>query len=108
MNRKKFSGALGFAMKAGKCSAGAAASTQAIKSGKAKLALVDSAASQNTIKRVKDACAYKGIECIVAEDIGMIIGKPGKMQAAVTDEGFAAMIKNACDMEDISSHGGDI
>ena len=95
MNEHKLRGAMGLAMKSGNCRAGDVAVTDAIKSAKAKLVLIDYRASENTKKRVFDMCAYRGVECISAENVAEAIGRSGVIVAAVTDDSFARMIKAA-------------
>lgn len=91
----KFRGAMGLAMKAGKCSAGDFICEKLIKSGEARLAALDTSASQNTKERYRGMCARAGIPLLEIEDMGTPIGKPDRMIAAVTDEGFAKMIASA-------------
>jgi ribosomal protein L7Ae-like RNA K-turn-binding protein len=94
---KKLRGALGFAMKAGKCAAGDFAAEKLVKSAKARLVALDAGASENTRQRYTGMCERAGIPLIEIEDMGAAIGKPGRMIAAVTDEGFARMIAAAKD-----------
>ena len=65
MNETKLRGAMGFAMRAGKCIAG------------------------------DFACERAGLPCFTVVDLGRAIGKDGRMVAAVTDERFAQMICDA-------------
>ena len=51
--------AVGFAMKAGKLANGDFSVDKAVRSGKAKLVIVDSCASSNTAKRWKDAAVQE-------------------------------------------------
>ncbi|HOG01736.1 MAG TPA: ribosomal L7Ae/L30e/S12e/Gadd45 family protein [Clostridia bacterium] len=92
---KKLRGALGLAMKAGKCAAGDFACEKLIKGSGARLALLDANASDNTKQRYRGMCARAGIPLLEVEDLGGAIGKPGRMIAAVTDEGFAKLILSA-------------
>ena len=84
--------AVGFAMKAGKLANGDFSVDKAVRSGRAKLVIVDSCASFNTAKRWKDACSARDIPLIFVEDLGGAIGKAERMVAAVTDAGFTGMI----------------
>ena len=61
----------------------------------AKIALIDTAASDNTKEKYCNICTNSGIELVEVEELGRWIGKPGRMVAAVTDEGFTQMIKRA-------------
>ncbi len=87
--------ALGFAMKAGRLAVGEFAADRALKSGRAKLVAVDAAASDNTKKQWRDACAFRGVPMAMVPELGAAIGKSGRMCAAVTDQGFANMILKA-------------
>ena len=90
----KFCSMLGFCAKAGKCVFGEDAVSASIKSGKAALVLVSDAASENTIKKMRDRCAYRDVPLLVcAQDIGAACGKPGRMIVAVTDKTFANNIQ---------------
>lgn len=82
-------------MKAGKCAAGDFACEKLIKGGRARLAALDGSASDSTKERYRGMCARAGVPLIELEELGAPIGKPGRMIAAVTDEGFARMIAAA-------------
>ena len=58
----------------------------------AKLVMLDESASENTKKQWRDACSFRNIPLIRIRAMGSAIGKPARMVAAVTDEGFSAMI----------------
>ncbi len=92
---KRLRGALGLAMKAGKCSAGDFACEKLVKGGGARLALLDAGASDNTKDRYRGMCVRGGIPLLEVEDLGNAIGKPGRMIAVVTDEGFKKLILSA-------------
>lgn len=91
----KLRSALGFAMKAGKVAAGEFAVDKALKSGAARLIVVDGSASANTKKQWTDACTFRRIPLIIVNDMGHAIGKPNRMAAAITDENFSDMILKA-------------
>jgi len=95
MNGQKLRGAIGLAMKSGNCAAGDFAAAKAIKSGAAKLALIDDRASENARKRFFDMCVFRGVECLVVQGVAEAIGRSGVVVAAITDEGFARMIAAA-------------
>ena len=69
---------LGIAMRAGQLSFGEDGVRKAIATGAAALVLLDSGASDNTKKRMRDSCAYYGVR--LAETA---VGRPGRMSAAV-------------------------
>ena len=95
MNETKLRGAMGFAMRAGKCIAGDFACERAVKRGSAQLVLLDAAASAATQDRYRRLCECSGIPCFVAQGMGQWIGKEGRMVAAVTDAHFAQMVRDA-------------
>lgn len=87
--------AIGFAMKAGKVQSGDFIAEKLLRAGKAKLILLDRAASDNTSEKYRALCESRGVGLLLVEELGRWIGKPGRMTAAVNDEQFAAMIKRA-------------
>lgn len=91
----KLNNAIGLAMKAGKCRSGDFAAEHAVRSGEAKLLLLDNAASENTVNRYASMCQKAGIDAIRHDGIGYMIGKSGRIVIAVTDENFAKMIRDA-------------
>ena len=68
MNEAKLRGAMGFAMRAGKCIAGDFACERAVKRGNARLVLLDTAASAATQERYSGLCERAGIPCV---DVGL-------------------------------------
>ncbi len=84
--------ALGFAMKAGKVRSGNLAAEKALKSGKARMVLIDSSAAPNTVERWKGLCERNRVPLAVAENVGRAIGHEAHIVACVTDSGFADMI----------------
>lgn len=99
--------ALGFAMKAGKVASGDFAAEKALKSNRAKLIIMDADASENTKKRWRDACSYRGIPLVTVHDMGRAIGKDARMVAAITDEGFSAMVLKNCSENNADYYGGE-
>jgi ribosomal protein L7Ae-like RNA K-turn-binding protein len=82
-------------MKAGRLVSGDFAVEKLLRANKAKLVLIDPAASENTREKYRVLCAAKGTEFVGVADLGDWIGKPGRMLAAVTGQDFAEMIKRA-------------
>ena len=76
---------LGIAKRAGVLTLGTDAVLAAVAAGKAGLVLLDAGASENTKKRLRDACAHYGAALAETADdrLGFAIGKPGRMCAAV-------------------------
>ncbi len=95
MMNSKITSAIGFAMKAGKLVSGDFSAERAVRAGRAKIALIDGAASDNTKDKYRLLSEHAGIALIEVEELGRWIGKPGRMVAAVTDEQFTTMIKRA-------------
>ena len=95
MNSNRIRTALGFAMRAGKCISGDFVCEKAVK-GKTALAVVmDEGVADATRERYAGMCERAGIPCVLVEDLGRAIGKDNRMIAAVTDVGFARMIREA-------------
>ncbi len=86
---------LGLCLRAGKLVSGAQAVGDALKRGKACLVLIDADASEATKKALFNSCRSHNVavEEIESQALGMAIGKPERMTAAVTDSGFAARIQ---------------
>lgn len=91
----KLTNAVGLSMKAGKLKSGDFAVEQVVRSGQAKLVLLDESVSGNTREKYQAMCEYRGVELLEIGELGRWIGKPGRMIAAVTDENFKNMIKRA-------------
>jgi ribosomal protein L7Ae-like RNA K-turn-binding protein len=91
----KLNSAIGFAMKAGRLKSGDYVTEKLLRAKGAKVALIDTTASDNTKDKYRDICNYTGIPLIEIEELGRWIGKPGRMVAAVTDEAFSQMILRA-------------
>jgi ribosomal protein L7Ae-like RNA K-turn-binding protein len=87
---------LGMSARAGKCAFGETACLSAIKSRKAKLMLVSSDASENSIKRFRDSCLGGNVPLLLTgEPIDAATGKPGRKFIAVLDAHFASAISGA-------------
>ena len=95
----KLNSAIGFAMKAGRLKSGDYVTEKLIRAKGAKIALIDTTASDNTKDKYRDMCTYNSTELVEVEALGRWIGKPGRMVAAVTDEAFALMIRRALTQE---------
>ena len=76
---------LGLAMRAGALTTGEDGVKKAVSGGKALLVLVDEGASANTKKLFADACVHYGVPLHMTrrERLGLAMGKPGRMSAAV-------------------------
>lgn len=88
----KLHGALGLSRRAGKCITGDFAVEKALKSGKTKLVVLDSLASEATRERYLGLCERNGATLIEAPGVGQAVGKPAGKIAAITDARFVHMI----------------
>ncbi|KAF6574309.1 L7Ae/L30e/S12e/Gadd45 family ribosomal protein [Paenibacillus sp. SEL3] len=87
---------LGLAMRAGKLLTGDEIVYKAIRSSEAKLVILAKDASMNTQKKFRDKCGTYKIPLMIGfdrESLGSSIGKPERVVLAVTDQGFAKLIK---------------
>lgn len=77
---------LGLCMRAGQVVNGQEACVTCVRNGDAAVVLVDEGASENTRKRMTDACQSHDtpVFFITAGELGHAIGKPGRMVAALT------------------------
>ncbi|WP_018658691.1 L7Ae/L30e/S12e/Gadd45 family ribosomal protein [Allofustis seminis] len=94
-NKQKALNLLGLAMRARALTTGSAVVLEAIRSGKAKLVIIASDASQNTRKQFLNKCEYYKIPYYIHFtqcDISRAIGKE-RMVCAFTDDGFARSFK---------------
>ena len=82
-------------MKAGRLKSGDFVVEKLLRAKGARIALIDTTASDNTKDKYRTICENTGIELIEIEELGRWIGKPGRMIAAVTDEAFTQMIRRA-------------
>ena len=87
---------LGLAMKAGKVSSGEFAAENAIREGKAYLAIIATDASKNTAKRFRDKCSYYKVPIVfhfTKEELGRALGKEERAAAVITDKGLAEALE---------------
>jgi ribosomal protein L7Ae-like RNA K-turn-binding protein len=99
-SNQRLYGMLGFAMRAGKVIIGTELVCRAMPTGRVKLVLVSSAASEATRKKLFVKSDYYSISAIEVdvdtERLGNLLGKSYAPAAvAVTDDGFAEEIKKA-------------
>lgn len=94
-NDSALRGLLGLCQRAGRLQSGTDLTVSAIRTGKAALVLTDAEASENTVKKITDACIYYRVPHLVlpAGLLGNALGREGRMTAAVTDAGFAARLQ---------------
>lgn len=89
MNNNAFLNMLGLCMRAGKLVRGEDACKQAIRAGKAHLAVIDADASVNAKKSLGDSCETYHVPLLEAAGLGGAIGRGSHKAAVVTDQGFA-------------------
>ena len=90
--------ALSLAMKAGKLKAGAFPAEAAVKGGDAYLLVMAEDASENTKKKFRDMCAFRGVPWVeygTMAVLGRRIGKEDRAVIAVTDRNFGTMVRDA-------------
>ena len=105
-NRDKVLSLIGLAMKAGRCASGEMMTENETKSGRAKLVIIASDASDNTKKKFRDMCKFYRVPIYFYEDkdtLGHAMGKEFRASLAILDEGFADGIqKELKNREDIA------
>ena len=106
MHRDKVLSLIGLAMKAGRCASGEMMTENETKSGKAKLVIVASDASENTKKKFRDMCKFYRVPICFYGDkdtLGHAMGKEFRASLAILDEGFAdGILKELKNREDIA------
>ena len=82
-------------MRAGQVVSGDFAVEKLLRAQGAALVLVDAGASDNTRKRIADACAHHGVvlHMLEADLLGQAIGKPGRVVAAVKTGEMGAILR---------------
>ncbi|SFJ23292.1 YlxQ family RNA-binding protein [Thermoflavimicrobium dichotomicum] len=92
----KLLNALGLAMRAGKVVSGEEFVIREVRAGKAKLVVLAKDAAKNTEKKLTDKCQSYQVPLIrfgTRQELGKAIGKAERVVIAVTDPGFAKMIR---------------
>ena len=92
--------AIGLCQRAGKAKSGAFAAENAIKTGKAKLVLLEETASEATKTHYEQLCAAHGVPMHLVETVGKAIGKDARIVVAVTDPSFRDMIERTMNNTD--------
>lgn len=85
--------AIGLCMKAGKASSGAFSVEKVIRSGKAKMVLLEDRASESTKEHYTAMCSYYHVPLYLTDIVGEAIGKPDRIVMAVTDDAFYRMME---------------
>jgi len=91
MIENRVTGFLGLCMRAGRIISGQEACVDLIRSGECALALMDASASDNTRKRLSDACHSHNVPLyeVTAGALGRAIGKTSRMVIALKPDGMA-------------------
>ena len=104
--RDKALSLIGLAMKAGRCKGGEMMTESEVKSGRARLVIIASDASDNTKKKFRDMCKFYRVPIYVYGDkdtLGHAVGKEFRASLVILDEGFADGIQRELkDREDIA------
>ena len=95
MAETKLFNSLGLCRRAGKCQSGEFAVERAVKTGKARLVLLEETASENTRERFSALCERRKVPLRMVPQVGRAIGKEGQVVMAVTDMQFVNMILGA-------------
>ena len=98
---EKMRGLMGLALRAGQMTPGAAMTLDAVKAGRAALVLLDEGASENTRKKIRDACAYRRVPCFLLPEgwIDQSCGKEGRFAAAVAPGGLCEQMRRLMDAQ---------
>ncbi len=87
---------ISLATKAGKTVSGEFSVEKAVKEKKAKVVIVSSEASANTVKKFKNMCTFYNVPMYVygtKEELGHYMGKEFRATMAVLDEGFKSALE---------------
>ncbi len=102
MGANKVYSLLGICAKAGKLVTGEQGVLMAIQSGKARIVLVSTDASDNTRKQFHDKCKYYGVPILeygYKEELGRAIGKSERTSLAVTDDGLSKALRKTLELQ---------
>ena len=94
-------GFLGLCMRAGRITSGQEACVDLIRRDEAALVLLDGGASENTRKRILDACHSHSVPVWALGDgaLGQAIGKRGRMVIALKEDGMAQNLLSMLESE---------
>ncbi len=91
---EKLKGYLGLAVRAGQAALGSSLALRDIRDGRAAVVLIDEGASENTRKKLGDACAFRRVPCMIVPSgwIGGSCGGGDWMAVSVRRGGLADAI----------------
>ncbi|NLO85434.1 MAG: hypothetical protein GX096_08405 [Clostridiales bacterium] len=97
----RVAGFLGLCMRAGQLTSGQEACVDAIRRGNAKIVFLDEGASDNTKKRVQDACDAHEVALYTLSEgtLGWCIGKSGRMVITLPEGNMATKLLTQLDGE---------
>ncbi len=101
-NPNKILALAGLAARAGKTVSGEFSTEKAVKTGKARVVMIASDASANTLKKFTDMCTFYQVPLLVEadkEELGRAIGKEYRASLAVLEEHIAEAIMKEADRE---------
>lgn len=90
----RLAGYIGLAVRAGQAVTGEGACVAAIRAGKAAVAMLDSDASDNAVKRFTDTCSHYRVPLVKLppEFMQKAAGKPGRMAMVMAPGGIASKV----------------
>ncbi len=93
-SEEQLKGYLGLAMRSGQAVLGGGMVLEHIRSGRSGVVLIDEDASDNTRKKLLDACAFRHVRCITVPGgvISLACGRADRMAVSVPGGGLAAKI----------------
>ena len=96
---ERLRGAIGMAARCRQIVLGEGMAVQAIRAGRASLALIDEDASENAVKKMTDACKSRSIPLarLPSGLLDQACGKEGRMAAAMSGAFAAQALKLLCD-----------
>jgi len=100
---------LGLCQRAGKLVSGEMMCEKAINEERARLVIISSDASENTIKKFKDMCDRKQIDFLVfgsKDRLGQAIGREMRTSIAILDHAFKSMIVKSIN-DHVCQNGGE-
>lgn len=109
MTEKKLMGLMGLAVRAGQAVLGTEQAVLQVRQGRAVAVLMDAGASENTSKRLKDACAHHEVPIIVLPKglIGRASGKPGRVAASLSPGELGREILKQAALEENNGDAGN-
>lgn len=102
---QKRNNAIGLAMKAGKLKSGDFIVEKLVRAGGVRLVLIDETASDNTREKYAHLCENTHTILLAIPELGMAIGKPGRIVAAVTDTNFTNLIQSVASNGIVTDEG---